>query len=158
MEATTVEIVKYNPSYQKAFETLNREWIEKYFWMEPIDFEVLQHPDKNIIDHGGEILMALLNKEAVGTAALKFVSEGIYEFTKMAVNENYQGKQIGKKLAIAAIEEAKKRKATKIILYSNTKLETAIALYRKIGFVEMPVDGPYKRSNIKMEIKLTTIN
>jgi hypothetical protein len=58
MEGTTVEIVKYNPSHQKAFEKLNREWIEKYFWMEPIDFEVLQHPDKNIIDHGGEIFMA----------------------------------------------------------------------------------------------------
>ncbi len=116
METTTIEIVKYNSSHQKAFETLNREWIEKYFWMEPIDFEVLQHPDKNIIDHSGEILMAKLDNETVGTVALKFVSEGIYEFTKMAVNENYQGKQIGKKLALAAIEAPKLRKANKIIL------------------------------------------
>lgn len=154
MEATTVEIVKYNPSHQRAFETLNREWIEKYFWMEPIDFEVLQHPDKNIIDHGGEIFMAQLNEETVGTVALKFVSKGIYEFTKMAVNENYQGKQIGRKLALAAIEEAKSRNAGKIILYSNTKLETAVQLYFKLGFVEVPLDGPYKRSNIKMAMIL----
>jgi ribosomal protein S18 acetylase RimI-like enzyme len=82
------------------------------------------------------------------------VKEGVYEFTKMAVNENYQGKQIGKKLALAAIEEAKARKADKIILYSNTKLTTAIQLYFKLGFVEVPVDGPYKRSNIKMEMDL----
>jgi N-acetylglutamate synthase-like GNAT family acetyltransferase len=156
MEAATVEIVKYNPSHQKAFETLNREWIEKYFWMEPVDFEVLQNPDKNIIGHGGEIFMAQLNGETVGTVALKFVSEGIYEFTKMAVNENYQGKQIGKKLALAAIDEAKQKNADKIILYSNTRLATAITLYRKLGFVEVPLDGPYKRSDIKMEIALIT--
>lgn len=154
MEAATVEIVKYNSSHQKAFETLNPEWIEKYFWMEPVDFEVLQNPDKNIISHGGEIFMAQLGEETVGTVALKFVSNGVYEFTKMAVNENHQGKQIGKKLALAAIEEAKARKADKIILYSNTKLDTAIQLYFKLGFVEVPVDGPYKRSNIKMEMSL----
>jgi ribosomal protein S18 acetylase RimI-like enzyme len=156
MESTTVKIVKYNSSHQPAFEKLNREWIEKYFWMEPVDFEVLQHPDKNIIGHGGEIFMAELENECVGTVALKFVSDDVYEFTKMAVNETYQGKQIGKKLALAAIEEAKSKKANKIILYSNTKLEPAIALYRKLGFEEVPLDGPYKRSDIKMELRLIT--
>jgi ribosomal protein S18 acetylase RimI-like enzyme len=154
MESATVQIVKFAPVHQPAFEKLNREWIEKYFWMEPIDFEVLQNPEKNIIDHGGEILMAELPNETVGTVALKYVSPGVYEFTKMAVNKNYQGKQIGKKLALAAIEEARQRKADKIILYSNTKLAAAIQLYRQLGFVEIPVDGPYKRSDIKMELKL----
>lgn len=154
MESAAVKIVKYNSTHQPAFEKLNREWIEKYFWMEPVDFEVLQHPDKNITGHGGEILMAEFENESVGTVALKFVSDGVYEFTKMAVNENYQGKQIGKKLALAAIEEAKAKNANKIILYSNTKLATAITLYRKLGFVEVPLDGPYKRSDIKMELKL----
>jgi ribosomal protein S18 acetylase RimI-like enzyme len=43
----------------------------------------------------------------------------------------------------------------RIILYSNTKLETAIALYRKLGFKEIPLDGPYKRSDIKMELLLS---
>jgi hypothetical protein len=33
-------------------------------------------------------------------------------------------------------------------------LETAITMYRKLGFVEIPVDGIYKRSNIKMELLL----
>lgn len=28
----------------------------------------------------------------------------------------------------------------------------AIALYRKLNFREIPVDGPYKRTNIKMEL------
>jgi hypothetical protein len=43
-----------------------------------------------------------------------------------------------------------------IILYSNRKLENAIYIYRKYGFTEVTVedDCPYKRCNIKMELKL----
>ena len=98
--------------------------------------------------------MAQYNKEIVGTVALKFVSETTYEFTKMAVTEKYQGLKIGRKLTEEAIKKATTLGATSIILYSNTTLETAIALYKKIGFVEIPLDGPYKRSNIKMELVL----
>jgi N-acetylglutamate synthase-like GNAT family acetyltransferase len=149
-----IEIVSYEKKHQPWFEILNRTWIEKYFWMEPIDFEVLQHPDVHIIDHGGHILMVCMGKEIVGTVALKFVKPGVYEFTKMAVDEKFQAKGIGKTLAEAAITKAKQLGAYKIILYSNTKLAPAIKLYRKLGFEEVPVDGPYKRSDIKMELTL----
>ena len=150
-----IRITLYQPQHQPYFEKLNREWIEKYFWMEPIDFEVLQNPDKHIIETGGYIFMASYNNEIAGTVALKFVKPRIYEFTKMAVDEKFQGKGVGKQLALAAIEKAKQLHATKIILYSNTILATAINLYRALGFTEVPVDGPYKRSNIKMEFSLT---
>lgn len=149
-----IEILDYQKEHQPWFEELNRQWIEKYFWMEPIDFEVLQKPEEHILANGGQIMMAQYNKEIVGTVALKFVSHTTYEFTKMAVTEKYQGLKIGRKLAEAAILKAKQLNATSIILYSNTALETAIALYKKIGFVEIPLDGPYKRSNIKMELVL----
>ncbi len=149
-----IEILDYQPEHQPWFEKLNRHWIEKYFWMEPIDFDVLQHPEVHIIEHGGSIIMASYDKEIAGTVALKYASPGVYEFTKMAVDDKFQGLKIGKALAFAAIEKAKKLGAHKIILYSNRKLETAIALYRKIGFIEVPVDGIYKRSDIKMELIL----
>jgi ribosomal protein S18 acetylase RimI-like enzyme len=91
----------------------------------------------------------------VGTVALKFVEPGVYEFTKMAVDEKYRGLKIGKALALAAIEKGKALGAHKIILYSNTILANAIALYRKLGFQEVPVDSVYERSDIKMELPLT---
>lgn len=155
MNTGHIEILDYQPEHQPWFETLNRTWIEKYFWMEPIDFEVLQHPDVHIIEHGGKILMISLDKEVAGTVALKYSQPGVYEFTKMAVDEKFQGKKLGKTLALAAIEKAKQLGAHKIILYSSTKLETAIAMYRKLGFYEIPLDGPYKRSDIKMELPLS---
>ena len=34
-------IVEYRREHQPWFENLNRAWIERYFTMEPIDFQVL---------------------------------------------------------------------------------------------------------------------
>lgn len=149
-----VDILDYRPEHQPWFEKFNRDWIEKYFWMEPIDFDVLQYPDKNIINKGGIVLMASCDKEIAGTAALKFVETGVYEFTKMAVDEKFRGLGIGRALAEAAIEKAKSLNAKTIILYSNRKLETAISLYKKLGFLEVPIDGTYARSDIKMSLVL----
>lgn len=151
---TVIAIEEYKPHHQPWFEKLNRTWIEKYFWMEPVDVQVLEHPGEHIIEKGGTILMACCENEVAGTVALKFASHGVYEFTKMAVDEKFQGKGIGQALTEAAIKKAKEMGASKIILYSNTKLVPAISLYRKNGFKEIPVDGPYKRSDIKMELAL----
>ncbi|MBL7870631.1 MAG: GNAT family N-acetyltransferase [Cyclobacteriaceae bacterium] len=155
MEGPTLKIIDYVPEHQPWFEKFNRDWIEKFFWMEPVDFDVLQNPEEHIISKGGFIFMAHYEKELVGTVALKYVRDGVYEFTKMAVTDKFQGMKVGKELSLAAIEKAKKLNAKKIILYSNTKLNPAMALYRKLGFIEIALDGPYKRSDIKMELILT---
>jgi len=153
---TTNEITirDYEPIHQPWFEHLNRQWIEEYFTMEELDKQVLQHPDEHIIAKGGRILMAFHNGEIAGTVALKYSQPGVFEFTKMAVSEKFRGKGIGQVLAEAAIGKAKSLNAHKIILYSSSKLTPALALYRKLGFVHLPVDGPYKRSDVKMELNL----
>lgn len=151
----TVKIIDYEPSHQVHFERLNRQWIEKYFWMEAVDIAVLQKPQDHILAPGGRIIMAEYEGHIVGTVALKWVEPGIYEFTKMAVDESYHGLSIGKQLAAAAIEQCRQLQARTIILYSNTKLVPAITLYRKLGFYEVPLDGPYKRSDIKMQLDLS---
>jgi ribosomal protein S18 acetylase RimI-like enzyme len=153
MENVT-RIVPYRPEHQPWFEKFNRDWIEKYFWMEPVDIQVLESPDEFIIRKGGNILMAMHEQEFAGTVALKFVSPAVFEFTKMAVDQKFRGKGLGEALGRAAIRQAQELGAEKIILYSNTMLEPAITLYRKLGFREIPVDGPYKRSNIMMELLL----
>lgn len=155
MVKNSVEIREYEPAHQEWFEKLNRAWIEKYFFMEPLDYEILQDPDTHLVNTGGRIFMASFNDEFVGTVGLKKVTPGVFELTKMAVDENYQGKKIGRALAEAAIAAAKESGAHKIILYSNTKLRPAMALYYKLGFKEIPLDGPYKRTDIKMELNLT---
>jgi len=154
MDVMELTIHEYKPEYQPWFEKFNRDWIEKYFWMEPIDTAVLQNPDEHILQKGGSILMASCDREMAGTVALKYVEPGVYEFTKMAVDEKFRGQHIGLLLSEAAIIKARELGAHKIILYSNTVLAPAISLYHKLGFKEVPLDAVYKRSDIKMELTL----
>jgi GNAT superfamily N-acetyltransferase len=154
MDVMELTILEYRPEHQPWFEKFNRDWIEKYFWMEPIDIAVLQHPDEHILKKGGKILMATCDKEIAGTVALKFVEPGVYEFTKMAVDEKFRGQHVRLLLSEAAIIKARELGAHKIILYSNTVLVPAITMYRKLGFNEVPLDAAYQRSDIKMELIL----
>lgn len=155
MTDTVLEILTYTTEHQPWFEKLNRQWIEKYFAMEPLDFLILQNPEEHIIKKGGSIFMARYNREIVGTVALKLVSTRVYELTKMAVDENFHGLKIGRALGEAAVSRARDLNAEKVFLYSNTLLQPAVGLYFSLGFQEIPVDGPYKRTNIKMELTLS---
>lgn len=154
MENVNLEIIEYLPEHQPWFERFNRQWIEEFFWMEPIDVETLQDPDEYIISKGGKILVALYDKEIAGTVALKYVDDSTYEFTKMAVDSKFRGLKVGQALGEAAITKARDLGAKKIILYSHTVLVPAVTLYKKLGFNEVPVDGPYRRSNVKMELEI----
>jgi ribosomal protein S18 acetylase RimI-like enzyme len=150
-----IEIIDYKAEHQPYFEKFNRAWIEKYFWLEDIDKYVLQHPEEAILAEGGAILMATYDGVVAGTVALKRVGDDIYEFTKMAVDEAYRRKGIAEALSYAAFNKAKTLGLKKVILYSQTGLVPAIAMYRKLGFVEVPMDSDaYKRSDIKMELEL----
>lgn len=147
-----VTIIEFSDRHKDAFKTLNEEWLNKYFTIEPMDTLLLSEPQKEIIDKGGRIFYAMLNNEIVGTAALLNEGNGLFELGKMAVTEKYQGAGIGKKLLEHSLATAKEIGAKKVILYSNTKLGSAIHLYRKFGFVEVPLDASlYQRANIKME-------
>jgi ribosomal protein S18 acetylase RimI-like enzyme len=153
-----IEIIEYEQEHQPQFERLNREWIEKYFHMEEVDLFVLQHPEQAILAEGGAILMARCNEEVAGTVALRKMSDEVYEFTKMAVDPAFRRRGIAEQLSRAAFEKARAIGASKVILYSNTILEGAILMYRKLGFREVPIeDSMYKRSDIKMEIQLNSI-
>lgn len=49
---------------------------------------------------GGAILFALLGDAVVGTCALKQEGEGVFELTKMAVDESHQGLGIGRRASV----------------------------------------------------------
>lgn len=150
-----LEIVDYTSAYQKAFKSLNEEWISTYFTMEDSDYKALDQPQSYILDKGGYILVALFNGEPLGVCALIKMNDGEYDFelAKMAVSPKAQGKNIGFMLASAIIEKAKSMHASKIYLESNTILKPAINLYHKLGFRKVAgKPTPYARCNIQMEL------
>jgi ribosomal protein S18 acetylase RimI-like enzyme len=156
-ECIRVEIVNYEPKYKAAFRVLNMEWISTYFKMEDTDYKALDNPEDYILAKGGHILVAIFDNEPVGVCALAKMQddEYDYELAKMAISPKLQGKHIGLILAQAVIEKAKSLGARNVYLESNTILEPAISLYRKLGFQEIVGrPSPYERANIKMLLDL----
>jgi len=151
-----LEIIPFKSEFSNYFYEMNIEWLEKFFYVEPFDREVLQYPEKHIIAPGGHIFFAIENNEVVGTVALLKHDQNVFELTKMAVPPKHQGKHIGQKLLTYCIKFGKKNKFKKIILYSHTLLENAIYIYKKFGFeeIDLETDNPYDRSDIKMQLNL----
>ncbi|MCK0189019.1 GNAT family N-acetyltransferase [Arenibacter sp. F20364] len=152
----SLNIIPYESRYATRFKDLNIVWLEKYFYVEPMDTILLENCDANIIDKGGFIFFAQYNEEIVGCFALLKLRDKEFELGKMAVDPNYQGLKIGQTLLGFAIDLAKQNEWNKLILYSNTKLENALYIYKKYGFkqTEIEINLPYARSDIKMELLL----
>jgi mannose-6-phosphate isomerase-like protein (cupin superfamily)/predicted GNAT family N-acyltransferase len=150
--ADKIEIIEYVEEYKDAIKLLNVEWLEKYFAVEPIDVLQLSNPKEEVIGKGGFIFYARQDEKIIGTYSLLKMDDDIYELGKMAVTATSQGKGIGKALMEHSIITARQKGIKKLILYSNTKLDSAIHLYRKYGYKEIKMDSShYVRSNIKME-------
>lgn len=146
------EIISYSEELKDHVKTLNIEWLEKYFSVEPVDVLQLSNPRQEIIDKGGHIYYAGFNGKIVGTASLLKISDNEYELGKMAVTESAQGKGIGKLLMDHCLSEARRLGAHRLILFSNRGLGPAIHIYKKYGFREVELEpGHYNRANIKME-------
>ncbi len=159
MQEVTFSILEYNALnllHKECSGALNREWLERYFRVEDHDAQAFDDPETQVLADGGIILMAEIAGEIVGTGSLMKMEEGIYEVVKMAVTENWQGKGIGEQLLLALIERARQKKARKLFIVSNTKLEPAIRLYRRHGFNDSAENhhSHYERGNITLEKQL----
>ena len=133
------------------FIRLNEEWISHYFEIEEVDRELASDPMK-VINKGGYIFSLVEDGVVQGVCALFNNGNGIYELARMAVSPNSQGKGYGKKLIEHALTKLTEIEAQQVFLVSNTKLTTAIELYKKYGFKttsegQHPV---YTRANIVM--------
>lgn len=151
-----VSIVPFTNDHKSAIKTLNEEWLQLYFKIEDEDAKVLSDPQKYIIDQGGRIYYALLSDVIVGTVSLIKKDAFTYELSKMAVSSLHQGLGIGEKLLEHAILQAENMQLKTLVLYSNRKLKSALHLYQKHGFIEVPMGATnYERADIKMEKNLS---
>ena len=149
-----IRITEYKAGDQPHFERLNRAWIEKYFSMEAMDDYLLTKPEEAIIKKGGTILFARSDDEVTGVVAIIKEDDHTFKFAKMTVDENHRRKGIAEALGKAAIAKVRELRGAKLILFPHTRLQPALLLYRKLGFVEVPFEAEteIRRANIKMEM------
>ncbi|MCH2198414.1 MAG: GNAT family N-acetyltransferase [Flavobacteriales bacterium] len=151
-----LEIVSYSTLYQDAFLTLNLMWLEEMSLLEPYDLQVLENPEKMILDKGGEIYFGVIGEEVIATFALTPSGDRIVELNKMAVRKDYQSMGIGQQLMHFLIQLCKSKGMRQVELYSHSSLQCALHVYKKFGFQEMrlPGDCVYDLANIRMSLAL----
>ena len=112
----------------------------------------MSNPVESILEPGGAILYSLLDGVAVGTVALKYSGEGVYELTKMAVTEGCQGHGLGRRLMDAAVARFRELGGKRLYLESHSSLKPALSLYESAGFHHEPPPSAsdYERADVYM--------
>ena len=154
-----IEIVNYSDALAPYFDSINREWIDAMFYVEPIDNDVISQPKAHIINKGGHIWFAKHPSYGVaGTCALMRKEDGVFELTKMGVVSQARGEKIGESLLKHVLEQAPTIAHKTLFLLTNKACESAIHLYEKNGFVHcsdtMEKYGKsYERCDVAMRYK-----
>ena len=152
---SNVTIVSFDEEYSSIFYELNKLWIEESWLLEESDKFDLLNPKESIIDKGGEIFLALIDGNVVGTVAMIHSADRIYELAKMTVEINYRGNGVANKLMDQCLNYAINNNAQQIYLITNDTLLIARNLYDKYGFKEVKLDSDkYLRGNVKMVLNL----
>jgi GNAT superfamily N-acetyltransferase len=153
-----MEILSFDENYAPVFDRLNRAWIEEYFHVEPFDNEVLTKPKQMIIDRGGEVWFAVHEGKAVGTCALIPLEPGLFEFTKLGVDESARGLGVARALVRHGAARARVHGHKKLRIFTSTRLIPACTLYRAEGFKEVAMTpeerARYQRADIMFDLLL----
>ncbi|MEO6316399.1 MAG: GNAT family N-acetyltransferase [Chitinophagaceae bacterium] len=152
---TLMIIIDFEDKYAAAFKQLNLEWLQQYQLTEAHDLEILNNPEGTIIAPGGCIFLAMEDGVVAGCAGLMKVTDDEYELVKMTVAPAFQGRGFSKLLLAQCLEAAKQRGAKTISLLSNHQLETAIHLYKRFGFIHVPVGkSHFELADVKMILQI----
>jgi ribosomal protein S18 acetylase RimI-like enzyme len=138
-----------------------RELFERY--ADSLDFDLdFQDFEEELTslprDYGpptGCLLFAEQDGDLVGCVALRSIGDTMCEMKRLYISPDQRGQGIGRSLATAIIEEARKRGYERMRLDTVPSMKAAQALYVSLGFE--PIE-PYRYNPIRgasfMELKL----
>jgi len=106
----------------------------------------------------GLLLLSISEGKAAGCVALRKVEDTICEMKRLYVRPEFRGMGLGKRLAVALIDEARKLGYSSMRLDTVPSMKEAIQLYRLLGFKEIK---PYRSNPVEgaifMELDLKYI-
>lgn len=153
-----MKIVPYGPKYKNIFIEMNKQWISNMFVIEKEDLAVLNNIEQ-AIETGGQIFFAIDdNDEVLACCMIAPLPNGEWKIEKFCARGMYTGTGAGSACLKACIDYAKEKHIEKIVIVTNRKCIQAIHLYRKFGFMEVPVDKEkfsYDRADIAFEQTFT---
>jgi ribosomal protein S18 acetylase RimI-like enzyme len=85
---------------------------------------------------GGEMLGIFENDRLIGFGGLKHKENGRVELCNLHLHPDYHGQGLGKRLSYALIDDARELDYETIELHVTVTQDSAIGLYKRLGFVE----------------------
>jgi putative acetyltransferase len=129
----------------EAVRALFRRYAESLsfsFAYQSFEAELAGLPAPYVPPHGS-LLVAKSGLDYLGVVGLKRLSVGIAEIKRLYVAPEARGRGIGKMLRTRIIDDAWEKGYERIRLDSHrSSMTAAIAIYRSLGFVEIPPYGP----------------
>lgn len=104
----------------------------------------------------GELVLAHWDGRLAGCAGIKPLGDDVCELKRLFVRPEFRGHGIGRELCRRMIEDAGRRGYRRMRLDTLERLDSAVALYRQLGFVEIPAyyENPLPERVIFMELSL----
>ena len=103
----------------------------------------------------GCLLLAKYNNESAGCVALRKLNDKTCEMKRLYVKPKLRGLKVGRDLANAVIECAKKIGYTYMRIHTITPLVQANNLYKSLGFKQIdPYEHTPRQDSVFMELKL----
>lgn len=112
----------------------------------PVDLLLLADPSIDMIEEyveKGDCFVAESEQRIIGTYVLLQISFGNVELMNVAVAEDLQGRGIGKKLVLNAIQVAENQGYTTLHVATGNSSIGQLALYQKCGFRIVGVESDH---------------
>lgn len=151
-----MQVIPYDEKYKEDFISLNKGWIERFFKIEDNDLYCFSHIN-DYINNGGMIYFAIDGGKVYATALVLNHGDGLYEIGKFAALNQSTNTGAGSMVFKKCIDFVKDKGGKKIKLISNTKLDQALHIYKKYGFIETKTIDNYEgyaRGDIELELSL----
>lgn len=129
------------------------DWLAIDLEYQNFERELALFPGDYVPPHGA-LLLAEVGADIAGCVALRRLEPGICEMKRLWVRGNFQGLGIGRSLAVAVLERASRLGYERIRLDTLPRMTAALALYRDLGFHDIP---PYYPSPVPGAIYLEKV-
>jgi putative acetyltransferase len=132
----------------REIEAVQRLWREYWDFLRlPADFQGFEEERGSLpgvyAPPKGRLLLARVQGNPAGTAALRPLGGRACEAKRMYVPPSYRGRGIGRALLVRLIQEARAEEYEEMYADTLESLEAALRLYAQMGFSEVPPYSSY---------------